>query len=165
MCFLVCYQARFDGALITEVFEPLDMQHGSCLMVHAAPLWWHSFTRGLILVQKWKALFCIDLLNSFPPHTNKSSPLPDSLLCFVFQWTAAFLRHMWEWPRGHRSMFCRQGERNSETVRQCPTVGHCLPHSGRQCCQLIQKVNSSFPVFPQSDYFEIYTQYCTNYPK
>lgn len=31
--------------------------------------------------------------------------------------------------------------------------------------KVIEKVNSRFPVFPQSDYFEIYTQYCTNYPK
>lgn len=61
----------------------LIMNHGSRLTVFAALWWWHRFS-GLLSCTSWLR-FCFHAL---------------------FQWTAAVLRHVWQWPSGHCSVFC-----------------------------------------------------------
>lgn len=148
MRFCVYYQAHFDGALITQI--SWASWHATWLTFDGAccPPVVTFIHKGTNLSQGRSERHWILFL-----HTPINHP---RILTHCFVLYSSELLHSLD--------MC---ENDPVAIAQCfvDKVRGKVPTVPDSVEKVIEKVNSSFPVFPQSDYFEIYTQYCTNYPK
>lgn len=115
--FLCVFQAHFDLTVGTE--NSKSNSHSLTLSEHATWLMFNSVCCPLVVIFlneghisvkaeiKDTVLYWFTELYRFSSLEKKISFTSSLLLCFVFQWTAAFVRHVWERPCGHRSMLCR----------------------------------------------------------